>query len=470
MTSIISRINRKLLIHVILLSIIVVFAAWSRINTFWLPHTSGDEVHFIGLALKLDSLGLDGYNIRGVDYAEHSPDSIITLTEFTLSPEGDRGMLLDDMYRLGRGYYDNPLYYNTPGFPYLLMLSQKLLATDSAYRVSATHFPGGKSIQRDSTIFSAQFYATVWPYLFGILLVILTYFFGKMLFNGTTGLIAAFLMASNPISIFVSQKVWGDQISGAFVLLAAMLIVKGYRSKSYLWGAFAGIAAGLAYLLKETAGFFILGFVLFYLYDNRRALLRPAKKLSLIFNPFAMAMGLAFLAVTAVWFFKVYDVYGSFIQLSPGVGDAGIDDAFAKIKRSRPPCFLFYPVGIAYLSPLLPASLAVFSKKLRSKASVEKQWVFAFILCWIIAYYVSIGLVFSGQEHRYMIHIYPALAVMAAFALNELRNWAAVHTKHWKWLGADELMVILLIIFARWGLQGAFEIINQGAALFPRPF
>lgn len=465
-----SRIHKKTLVNVILLSIIVVFAAWSRINTFWLPHTSGDEVHFVGLALKLDSLGLDGYNIRGVDYVEHSLNGNRKLTEFSVSPDLDRGMLLDDMHRLGRGYYDNPLYYNTPGFPYLLMLSQKLFAPETAYTLSSTHFAPGQGIQRDASILNAQFYATLWPYLFGVLLVVLTYFFGKMVFNSAIGLIAAFILASKPVSIFVSQKVWGDQVSGVFVLLAAMLVVKAYRSKSYLWGALAGIAAGLAYLVKETAGFFILGFVLFYLYDNRRALLRPAKNLSAIFNPFVLAMGLAFLAATAWWFLKVYDVYGSFIQLSPGHGDAGINDAFANIKRNRPPGFLFYPAGIAYLSPLLIASLAAFSKKLRSKASHEKQWTFSFILCWIAAYYVSVALVFSGQEHRYMIHIYPALAVMAAFALNQLRLWAAGHTRQWKWLGANELMVILLILSARWSMHGVFEIINQGAALFPRPF
>ncbi len=450
-----------------LLTLIILFAVWSRKNVFWLPHVSADETHFVGLALKLDSLGIDGYNIRGLDYAENSPDGIITLTEFNLSPGRDPGMMVEDMYRVGRGYYDKPLYHNTPGFPYLLMLSHRLFSPGKAYAVSSTYFEG-QPVKKNATIREVQFFATIWPFVFGILLVVMTYFFGKMLFNSTTGLIASFLVATNPVSIFVSQKVWGDQISGVFVLLSAMLIYKGYRSGSFLWGGLAGVSAGLAYLLKETAGFFVIGFVMFFIYENRKALLRPGEQFRALLNPFALAMGLGFLAVTAMWFLKVYEVYGIIIHLSPG--DAVASDAFSEFKQNRPPSLLFYLAGIAYLSPLFLASLAMFSKKLRHKAIPEKQWVFAFLFCWIIAYVIIIVFVFSGQEHRYMIHIYPALAVMAAFALNELRNWGAKYTKHWKWLGANELMVILLIIFARWGLHGAFEIINQGATLFPRPF
>lgn len=147
-------------VHIFLLILIILFAGWSRKNVFWLPHVSGDEVHFVGLALKLDSLGMDGYNIRGLDYAEHSPDDTITLMQYTLSPESDRGMMLDDMYRVGRGYYDNPLYLNTPGFPYLLMLSQRLFSPAKGYAVSSTYFDG-QAVKKDATIGKVQFFATI---------------------------------------------------------------------------------------------------------------------------------------------------------------------------------------------------------------------------------------------------------------------------------------------------------------------
>jgi 4-amino-4-deoxy-L-arabinose transferase-like glycosyltransferase len=75
-------------------------------------------------------------------------------------------------------------------------------------------------------------------------------------------------MAMNPVSIFVSQKIWAEEIS----LVYHDLVVYPERiSKAFLAErAAGGVALGIAVLMKHIAGIFLITLLIFYFYDHRK--------------------------------------------------------------------------------------------------------------------------------------------------------------------------------------------------------
>ena len=187
-----------------------------------------------------------------------------------------------------------------------------------------------------------------------------------------------------------------------------------------------------------------------------------------LLNPFALAMVAAFVAVSGFWFLKVYEVYGEFIHKH--LAGSEVSDSFAVIKRNRPPGVLVYLVGIPFLSPVFLFAWAVLSKKVRSFAGSDRQWIFPFLACWIFAYFFILVVFFTGKEHRYMLPAYPAMALLAAYVLNRIRVWGNRYTRSWKWLGADEFVVISLLLTAQWSIYQASDAIYNAAVIILKPF
>lgn len=453
------------------LLVILLLAGLVRKNTFYLSHTSGDEFHYLALALKLDSCGLDGYNIRRIDYESFSLDGKTALTEIMLAPEGEDGSLLKDMKKRGRGYYDNPLYNNSPALPYLLMLSQKTIGKGNGYFVSSSSQKRNKyTIKplKTESIFHGQLYAAIVPFFFSLLFVLLTFFLGKQLFGAVPGLIAAFLVAFDPVSMLTSQKLWGDEISGVFVLLSALAFIHAWRKNSFGWGLVSGVAVGIAVLFKQTAGFFMIGLVLFYIWQQRKQLTSLRTTLKFLTNPVMLAWGVAFILTTAFWFLKVYEVYGHFIHKH--VPGEEVQDTFAQMKRSRPATFLVFLVGVPYLSPLMVFAWGALSKKLKLKVDENRRWQFTFLAFWIAAYFMALSFFFPGGEHRYFLPAHPAIAVLAAFVINEIRKKAIQKYQHWLWLTPNEMVIVGLILFSRWSYHLAIPAMNRAEVMLLQPF
>ncbi|MFC1480616.1 hypothetical protein ACFL5Y_04155, partial [Candidatus Omnitrophota bacterium] len=58
-----TKIAKKIVIIAFLAILVLAFTL--RKHTFDLPHWSGDQHQYIGLAFKLDTQGMSGYNLRG---------------------------------------------------------------------------------------------------------------------------------------------------------------------------------------------------------------------------------------------------------------------------------------------------------------------------------------------------------------------------------------------------------------------
>ncbi len=451
----------------VLLVLVLIFAGYFRINTFWVAHTSGDEFHYVALAMKLQDNGLNGYNIRYVDYENFSLDNKYLVTEVKTSSDSI-GILLNDMYKKGRGYYNNPLYNNSPALPYLLMFSQKTLGGNLGYFIGASHLQKSIKKNKPQVIFDAQFYAAIWPVFFSILFVLLTFIAGKIMFDASTGLIAAFLIASDPVSIFTSSKIWADEMSGVFVLLSVIFFISGYFKNRYWMGLLSGIAGGVAILFKQTAGFYIIAIILFHLWHSRHGFLTFKGTFKTVFHPLMILMALGIVLTSGFWFMKVYSVYGEFIhKYIPG---PEIKDAFKAIRLQRPPSVFIHTIGLLYISPFFFFSLFTLSGNIRSKFKIREKETFGFLWIWIISYLLILWLFFNGKEHRYFLPAHPAIALLSAFVLNKFRIYLNKWKFGWRVITGNEIIILLLLIYARWAVPIGLEAVYSGAVMILHPF
>jgi len=153
----------------------------------------------------------------------------------------------------------------------------------------------------------------------------------------------------------------------------------------------------------------------------------------------------------------------SYLDLNKGV-------APVFLSNQRPAGFFILLFGIPYLSPLLVLPWMSFSKKIRSTVDYQKRWVFPFLFFWIFIPIVLIMLFADNFEHRLTIAVYPAIALLSAYVINYLRVLGKKYTQSWKWIGADEIVVIILVISARWSVFLIDELVYNGSILILKPF
>jgi hypothetical protein len=454
--------------HLGILFLILAVAAWLRMNTFWLRHTGDDEVMNVALAMKLDSCGMQGYNLYRVNYEDFSLDGKTSITEMILAPEESEGTFLQGIKRRGLDAYHQPLHYIAPGFPYLIMVSQKTIGSGNGYFISSTQPSKAVIKEKPPHLRISQMYAVALPFAFSLLLVLLTYLAARRLFDPTTGLIAAAIMAMNPLSIFVSQKIWAEEVSLVFVMFSFLLILSGYEKRSWLKGLLAGIAAGIAVLMKQSAGIFLIALLIFYCYDQLLNLRLPGGWKMFFFNPFMLVLSAAFLALTAWWFVLVFRTYGNpfyypFVDFPAG-------DLFYTIRESRPASFVLFSAGLLYLSPLFVFAAGLFHKKLVSKIPEPQRRFLPLLFLWAIVFFVMMAFVFQSKEHRHMLFVYPALAMAAAYVIGRLHAWLKTLSVNWRWLGADEILIILLLLATRWSAIMIMDVVLRTETLILKPF
>jgi len=297
---------------------------------------------------------------------------------------------------------------------------------------------------------------------------LLTFLAGKVLFNTATGLIAAFLMAADPVSILTSSKIWADEMSGVFVLISVIFFVSGYFRNRYWYGLLAGITGGVAVLFKQTAGFYIIAVVVFHFWHSRYELFNFKGTLKTVFHPFMILMALGFSVSSGFWFIKVYSVYGEFIhKYMPG---PEVKDAFRTIRMQRPPSIFIHTLGLLYISPFFVFSIFTLFKNIRKKLNKTEKETVVFLWIWILFYIIILWVFFNGKEQRYFLPAHPAMAILSAHILNSLRNYLNKLKFGWQIITGNEIIVLLLLINARWAIPVGIEAVNTGSVLILTPF
>lgn len=185
-------------------------------------------------------------------------------------------------YYTGRGrplpdYLNRPLFKHPPLYSYLISLTYYF-----------TKKPTLKTAWSISLIS-------------GILLILMIYLLGKILYNQKVALIAAFLLFLDPIHWLCTQKIWMETTVVAFIWISLFFIIKAARESDYKYFYWAGVATGCAILTKYT-GFLIFPVGLTLIFIHNRSVIKSKH-----FWSWPLISFLLFIP----WLFWNYRIYGS---------------------------------------------------------------------------------------------------------------------------------------------------------------
>jgi tetratricopeptide (TPR) repeat protein len=156
----------------------------------------------------------------------------------------------------------------------------------------------------------------VWPvliqYVIGAANCLLIYFIAKKTFNGTVGIIAAFLNSIYLVSFFYESRLLTAVLINFFNLLALLLIIRSLERKTSGGWLGAGVLFGLCTMLRPT----VLLFVPFLFAGFFLILRRDIKRL--LTNFLLLALGLAVIIFPVT--LRNYLISGKFILTTSNMG------------------------------------------------------------------------------------------------------------------------------------------------------
>jgi 4-amino-4-deoxy-L-arabinose transferase-like glycosyltransferase len=319
------------------------------------------------------------------------------------------------------------------------------------------------NLERPELFRDAQFYAVIIPLASSLLLIVLTFVLGKYLFSDTVGLMAALMIAMNPIDIMTAQKVWADDSLGVFLVVGVLLYFASRRYDAGWMAFLGGVSCGYAVLLKQTGGFILPALIAYHVWLHRKYLLTLGGFRQILYEKFLFIFLVGLFITSAPWFFTVYQTYGNPIYTPYTLNLETATTDWVKTLLNRPPPIILYGVGIPYLMPLFvffyPAVVRLGLK--REDLSDER----VFLVLWVISF-LGMFMIFDGREHRYMLPAYPAIAVLSASFI----DWARVYLneRFTPYLGNGSCAA-MFVLTAIWSVPIGMSAVlnNYGLILIP---
>lgn len=236
---------------IILLVIIVFFATWSKFRTLEKKEMyTYDE----GVYMQLGSQLL------------RNPTHYSTIEYYNYKKAHNQ---------IAPEYLNAPLFMHPPLFPFLISLSYRIFGETTRAAELVTFF-------------------------LSILTIVAVYYIGRYAFDDERrGLLAALLLAVDPVFWLCSKKIWIEIAYTFFIYLGILLLILAIKKNGKLF-LYSGISLGLSMVSKHFAAmpcFGIFVFVIFILEDI------PSRKQ-------IMSFLLAPMGVLLPWFLWNYEVYG----------------------------------------------------------------------------------------------------------------------------------------------------------------
>lgn len=462
------------------LFILMTVAFYLRFDAFWQPHWRGDQAQYVILAMKLDKRGFDGYNLREVRLGNSRKGyfPVGELVFFKMDEPGSEGDYLKIMKSVGQGYYDEPLHMRAPLFSYILMASHRLFAGNSPYyAVFNSAFDEDASKQRSPEVLKVQFWAAIVPVVFNLGVILLCFLLAHYFFGLRVAILSACILITNPVSIMTAYRILSEDTVTFFLTLSSFLFLISLFRKNYPLCFLAGCVGGLAVLTKQTA------LLIAWPVWATSMLAQPSKEidaksfLKKLFNPYFLLFVFSMFLVSAFWFYKVYQQYGSFFyQPQAGWAEANQTDVtgWFRALRERPIPVVFFSIGLIWVCPIFLFALfslkQSFARAQQAPLENKQSLALVYLWVWILAYYFwlaqpwEIIIANQNQEHRYFYYAYPALAILSAFMFNQCFE-ALKKRSRWAY-SAETIMLLLLILNAWRTLDLGFKIISTNQMLF----
>jgi 4-amino-4-deoxy-L-arabinose transferase-like glycosyltransferase len=263
------------------------------------------------------------------------------------------------------------------------------------------------------TEFAARLPAAV----LGLATVLVTYAFGRRMFNPRVGLLGGVVLITSPLFIVLSRTVMHDISLAFFISLALYFFYSAYGSQQHrrmhMFLCYA--ALGFAALAKGPIGILLPGAIigLFLLLKGR---------LNFLKNMYLGWGALIFLVVAAPWYVLISmrnPDYVAYFFLKQNFGNF-----LSKTKATHPRPFYYY-VPVLF-SGMLPWSCFVplaFLRPLEKKLKKINDGVL-FLLCWFLVIFLFFS-VASSKLGTYLLPALPAAALLIGRVWNEIMTTPA---------------------------------------------
>ncbi|MFO1463219.1 MAG: glycosyltransferase family 39 protein [bacterium] len=384
---------------------LLLLGAYLRHFGFFLPSNIGDPTAYQSLAMKMNYGFMEHYDIYN----------------YRMTPRPEPKGIVDYVWeenpnlwnaRRIRAIYHRPLHLQPPLFPILLWLSHGTFNRGDPYSSVAENRGWEVASQPPWPFLQAQFYAVIVPFALSVGTLLLVYLFCLRFFSYREGLFAVLILLASPVDLAVGPKVYVDGILTFFTFLTLHWYFRSLESERYrgAWGfaALAGIALGLSYLTKVTGVLFAFGIL-------AASLLHP-KTPSGLFDKLTQGRlwiaGFFTLLLASPWLTLMHHYYGSVFVNTP----ADPENPWYQYVFGRP--LRAYPLDLLWFVPSLALGAAYgLLTWIRPRRNWKEATLFATAMFYLGMFCLFVKTGTAGIEDRYLLPIYPLLAVLTGAAL-----------------------------------------------------
>jgi len=458
------------------LSVILLVAGLVRAPSFWLPHWQGDQSQYVALAMKMNAVpGLAEYNLRRIEVRilESKLGGGVEMAYHKRMDEDVDGDLFRVYREAGIEYYNMPFFYKAPFFPAMLVFSHNLFTGgDHPFAVVKSNLGFRVFRERPSVLIKSQFWAAIVPFFCSLALILTVFFLGRSMFGAGAGLFAAWALAVHTVDVFVSSRLWTEGPAALYVTLSMFAFWAAYNRRSLLGVFFAGVIMGFALLTNQKVLLFLPSVWLVTVLDHKRGLLEWRAWPRIVFNRMFVWFFIGALLISHAWFHTIYLKYGNPFWQPVMKGSAKTD--WIILLRSRPHSAIVYGIGMPLLCPPM---LAVYAS---CKSFVVDLWrmlrkrirITPVVFCWLwilpfFLYHTTRAFGYA-PEHRYVMPVYPPMAVLAGWGLRRFQVWVGGFFMQ-PAVGRG-LVVLLAAASAVWSVYVGWEAVCSERNLIITPF
>ncbi|MGV8152174.1 MAG: ArnT family glycosyltransferase [Candidatus Nanoarchaeia archaeon] len=258
---------------------------------------------------------------------------------------------------------------------------------------------------------------------FGAFSVIIIFILAKKMFNYSTGIYSAAILAFIPIHVYYSALILTDVFSTFFILLCFLFFWTGFEENRDSHKLLFGIFLGLALLARYTSLWLLPVFFIYVIIRDR--------SLKIFYDKYLFISIFAFFIVLTPWLVYGQAYYsnplGAFIHGSNASnywgGEQEWDFYFHNLWKTISLISIIFVFSLLYL---------YFSK------SYRKKQVYL-LLIWVL-FFLFMLIIMPHKEERYIIPIIPAVAIFSGFFLERF--------KYGKITLIICIIVLALVIFA----------------------
>ncbi|MDP2585363.1 MAG: glycosyltransferase family 39 protein [Candidatus Levybacteria bacterium] len=318
---------------------------------------------------------------------------------------------------LKKGDIDNSYFYTTYNHPPLV----KYLYGISAHFDVAKYLPNGEVILKYDLIYSRVLSAIFFS--LGVAMVVLI---GWKIFSPSVGIFSGIILAMLPFSLGLSQLVTAESIKifiYSLAIYAYILLIEKFTWRKVL---IAGIVTGIALQVKQSN--FLLVPILAGMFFLQYKDLKTRAKNVFVKNRIKSIIYICLISVTVfilIWpqlLFHFKEIYAIHSEL----WDVQFSSKIWQITLSPPEVFfgrlmltpIFYYVVYFFITiPLL--ILILFFVGVKGIFKKKNIYLYSILLWFLMPFSLSI---YSWRQHglRYIIEIYPALAIISAVGFETL--------------------------------------------------